>query len=152
MDGEVQSDAILFDTDRITVGGFGTLDLGTEKVDLILTPQPKNPTLVSLGVPVRISGSLADPDVTSNKLRIAQGGGWYLLGLINPIGLVVVVPKIAGTTIGTGKENPCANAMKDKHLTVKEVSELQEGFWDWSFRKMKGVFQDNDDSKKPAPK
>jgi uncharacterized protein involved in outer membrane biogenesis len=151
VDGKIQSDAILFDTDRITVGGFGTLDLGTEKVDLILTPQPKNPTLVSLGTPVRISGSLADPDVTSNKLRIARGGGWYLLGLINPIGLVVVVPMIAGTTIGTGKENPCANAMKDKHLTVKEVSELQEGFWDWSFRKMKGVFQDNDDSKKPAP-
>jgi uncharacterized protein involved in outer membrane biogenesis len=151
VDGKVQSDAILFDTDRITVGGFGTLDLGTEQVDLILTPQPKNPTLVTLGHPVRVSGSLADPDVTSDKLRIAQGGGWYLLGLINPIGLVVVVPKITGTTIGTGKENPCANAMKDKELTVKEVAELQEGFWDWSFRKLKGVFQGNDDSTPPPP-
>ena len=145
VDGKVQSDAVLFDTDRITVGGFGYLDLGTEKLDLILTPQPKNPTLVSLGHPVRVSGSLANPDVTRDKLRIAQGGGWYLLGLINPIGLVVVVPKIAGTTIGTGKKNLCRKAMKDKQLTVKEVEELQEGFFDWSFRKMKEMFESEKD-------
>lgn len=152
VDGEIQSDAILFDTDRITVGGFGTLDLDTEKIDLILTPQPKNPTLVTLGTPVRISGYLSDPDVTSNKLRIAQGGAWYLLGLINPIGLVVVIPKIAGTTLGTGKKNPCAVAMLGKEFTVQEVSELQEGFWDWMVRKMKGAFHDNDDSINTPPK
>ena len=69
---------------------------------------------------------------------------------MNPIGLTLVIPKIAGTTIGTGKENPCAAAMSDKEFTVQEVSELQEGFWDWMARKMKGVFQDNDDSKKPS--
>ena len=152
VDGTIQSDAILFDTDRITVGGFGTLDLGTEKIDLILTPKPKNPTLVSLGTPVRISGYLSDPDVTSDKLRIAQGGAWYLLGLINPIGLVVVIPKIAGTTLGTGKQNPCAAAMLGKEFTVQEVSELQEGFWDWMVRKMKGAFHDNDDSINAPPK
>ena len=161
VDGEIRSDAILFDTDRMTVGGFGTLDLGTEKIDLILTPQPKNPTLVSFGHPVRISGYLADPDVTGDTLRIAQGGGWYLLGLINPIGLIVVVPKITGTTLGTGQKNPCAKAMKNKHLTVKEVSKLQEGFLDWTFRKMKEVFDSkseqseiptNDTPPAPQPK
>ena len=152
VDGEIQSDAILFDTGRITVGGFGTLDLGTEKIDLILTPQPKNPTLVTLGHPVRISGYLSDPDVTSDTSRIAQGGGWYLLGLINPIGLVVVIPKITGTTFGTGKQNPCAAAMSGKEFTAQEVSELQEGFWDWMVRKMKGAFHDNDDSIEALPK
>jgi uncharacterized protein involved in outer membrane biogenesis len=152
VEGEIQSDAILFDTKRITVGGFGTLNLSSEKIDLILTPQPKNPTLVSLGTPVRISGYLSDPDVTSDKLRIAQGGAWYLLGLINPIGLVVVIPKIAGTTLGTGKQNPCAAAMLGKEFTVQEVSELQESFWDWMVRKMKGAFSDNDDSIHAPPK
>jgi uncharacterized protein involved in outer membrane biogenesis len=146
VDGEVQSDAILADTDRVTIVGFGTLDLGTEEVDLILSPQPKNPTLVSLGHPVRVSGSLAAPDVTNDKSRIAEAGGWSLLGLINPIGLAVVGPKIAGTTLGTGKQNPCATAMKDKSLTVKEVEEIQEGFWDWSFRKMKEAFDGDGDA------
>ena len=150
-EGEIQSDAILIDTQRITIGGFGTLNLGSEKIDLILVPQPKDPTLVTLGHPVRVTGHLSDPDVTSDRLRIAQGGGWYLLGLVNPIGLTLVIPKIAGTTMGTGKENPCAAAMSGKEFTVQEVSELQEGFWDWMVRKMKGVFQDNDDSKKPPP-
>jgi len=151
VEGEVQSDAILFDTQRITVGGFGTLNLRSEKIDLILTPQPKNPTLVTFGHPVRITGHLSEPDVTNNKMRIAQGGGWYLLGLVNPIGLTIVIPKIAGTTLGTGKENPCATAMSDKKFTVQEVSELQEDFWDWMVRKMKGMFHGNDDSKKPPP-
>jgi hypothetical protein len=151
VEGEIQSDAILIDTQRITIGGFGTLDLGSEKIDLILVPKPKNPTLVTLGNPVRVAGHLSDPDVTSDRLRIAQGGGWYLLGLVSPIGLTIVIPKIAGTTFGTGKENPCVAAMSGKEFTVKEVSELQEDFWDWMVRKTKGVFQDNDDSKKPPP-
>ena len=71
--------------------------------------------------------------------------------VVNPIGLTLVIPKIAGTTIGTGKENPCVAAMSGKEFTVQEVAELQEGFWDWMSRKIKGVFQDNDDSKKPPP-
>jgi hypothetical protein len=145
-EGEMQSDAILFDTKEITVGGFGTLDLSSEQIDLILTPKPKTPTLATLAHPVRIHGHLSDPDVSSDKLRIAQGGGWYLLGLVNPIGLTIVIPKIAGTTLGTGKENPCAAAMSDKEFTVQEVSELQEDFWDWMARKMKGVFTSNGDT------
>ncbi|MDH3770227.1 MAG: AsmA family protein, partial [Nitrospirota bacterium] len=150
-EGEIQSDAILFDTQKITVGGFGTFNLGSEQIDLILTPQPKTPTLATLAHPVRIHGHLSDPEVTNDKLRIAQGGGWYLLGLVSPIGLTIVIPKMAGTTIGTGKENPCVDAMSGKAFTVQEVSELQEGFWDWMARKMKGVFTSNGDSKKPPP-
>ena len=150
-EGEIQSDAILIDTEEITVGGFGTLDLDSEKIDLILVPKPKKPTLATLAHPVRVTGHLSDPDVSSDKLRIAQGGGWYLLGLVNPIGLTLVIPKIAGTTFGTGEENPCVAAMSDKEFTVQEVSELQEDFWDWSVRKLKGVFTSNDDSKTPSP-
>jgi len=70
---------------------------------------------------------------------------------VSPIGLTIVVPKIAGTTLGTGKDNPCAVAMSDKEFTVQEVSELQEGFWDWMGRKIKGVFTSNDESKNPPP-
>jgi hypothetical protein len=151
VEGEIQSDSILFDTKRITVGGFGTLNLRSEIIDLILTPQPKNPTLATLANPVRITGHLSAPDVTSDKLRIAQGGGWYLLGLVNPIGLTIVLPKIAGTTFGTGKQNPCVAAMSSKAFTVQEVSELQEGFWDWMGRKIKGVFSSNDENEKPLP-
>lgn len=150
-EGEIQSDSILFDTQNITVGGFGTLNLGTEQIDLILSPQPKTPTLATLAHPVRIHGHLSDPDVTSDKLRIAQGGGWYLLGLVSPIGLTIVIPKIAGTTIGTLKNNPCVEAMSSKEFTVQEVSELQEGFLKWMARKIKGVFTSNGDSPKAPP-
>ena len=151
-EGIIQSNAILFDTQKITVGGFGTLDLSSEQIDLILTPQPKTPTLATFAHPVRIHGHLSDPDVSSDKLRISQGGGWYLLGLVSPIGLTIVIPEIAGTTLGTGKDNPCAAAMLGKGFTVQEVSELQEDFLDWMMRKMKEAFQDNDASINPSPK
>jgi len=151
-EGEIQSDSILFDTQNITVGGFGTLNLGSEQIDLILSPQPKTPTLVTLAHPVRIHGHLSAPDVTNDKLRIAQGGGWYLLGLVSPIGLSIVIPKIAGTTIGTLKNNPCVKAMSSKEFAVQEVSELQEGFLKWMARKIKGVFTSNGDSQKALPK
>ena len=91
--------------------------------------------------------------LTSWKKRTgwARRGGWYLLGLVSPIGLTIVIPKIAGTTIGTGKENPCVEAMSVKMFAVQEVSELQEGFWDWMGRKIKGVFRRDDESKNPPP-
>ena len=82
----------------------------------------------------------------SNRAR-----GWHLLGLINPIGWSVVIPKIAGTTLGTGKQNPCVAAMLGKELTIQETAELQEGFWDWMVKKMKRAFHDNDDLKDAPP-
>ena len=145
-EGVIKSDAILFDTQRITIGGFGSLNLGDEKLDFILTPKPKDPSLVNLSHTVRVSGTLAAPDVTSDKLRIAQGGGWYLLGVINPIGFTVVIPKIAGTTMGTGKENACEEAMEGKELTAKQVGEIHESFWDWMVRKTMGVFGSEEES------
>ncbi len=152
VEGEVKSDAILFDTKRITIGGFGTLNLGEETLDFILTPKPKDPSLVNLSHTVRVSGTLAAPEVTSNKLRIAEGGGWYLLGIVNPIGFAVVVPKIAGTTMGTGKQNACEEAMEGKELTAKQVVEIQESFWDWMVRKTKGVFSSQNESRsEPVP-
>ncbi len=151
VDGEVQSDAILLDTKRITIGGFGTLNLHTEQVDLILTPKPKNPSLVNLSHDVRVSGPLSNPDVSGNKMRIAQGGGWYLLGLVNPIGFAVVVPKIAGTTMGTGKHNACEEAMAAKELTVKQVEELHEDWWDWTKRKITGAFSSEKSEEDPVP-
>lgn len=143
VNGVVQSDAMLFDTTRLTVAGIGTLDLGTEKIDVVLTPRPKDPALISLAHTVRLTGQLSDPDVSSDKLRIAESGGWALLGLAaGPIGWALVTPHVMGTTLGTDEQNPCAEAMASKLHTAKKVTGMRRGFFD----RVKDFFEGADTS------
>jgi len=128
-EGILKSDNILIDSTRVTVAGLGKLNLMDERLDLVLTPRPKDPSLFSLAHTVRITGPLSNPDVTSDKFRIAESGAWGLLGLVNPFGFVVVIPQIAGTTIGTMVHNPCVEAMKGRPQTVQALDEIKSGLW-----------------------
>ncbi len=78
---------------------------------------------------VRITGPLWDPDVSSDKLRIAESGGWGLLGLVNPLGWAIAIPQIAGTTVGTMKQNPCVEALKGRQQTAQALDEIKGGLW-----------------------
>ena len=128
-EGEIKSDNILIDSQRLTIAGVGKLNLSTEIMDIILTPRPKNPSLVSLAHTVRLTGPLSDPDVSRDKFRIAESGGWGLLGLVNPLGWVIAIPQIAGTTVGTMTYNPCVEAMKSRHHTVQTIEDIKGGLW-----------------------
>jgi AsmA family protein len=100
---------LILDTQRITVAGGGILNLETEAIDLLLAPRPKRPSFVSLANPVRIQGTLAEPDVTVARLpsrsRLMRTG--LLAGLINPAFLL-----IAFSDTGTGVANPCGAAIE----------------------------------------
>lgn len=128
-EGVVKSDDILIDSRRLTVAGIGKLNLADETIDILLTPRPKDPSLFTLAHMVRITGPLTNPDVTSDKFRIAESGGWGLLGLATPLGWVIAIPQIAGTTVGTMNQNPCVEAMKSRHHTALAIEELKGGLW-----------------------
>jgi uncharacterized protein involved in outer membrane biogenesis len=128
-EGVVKSDDILIDSHRLTVAGIGKLNLADETIDILLTPRPKDPSLFTLAHTVRITGPLTDPDVTSDKLRIAKSGGWGLLGLVTPLGWAIAIPQIAGTTVGTMNQNPCVEAMKSRQHTALAIEELRGGLW-----------------------
>ncbi|MCZ6801631.1 MAG: hypothetical protein O7F12_14205, partial [Nitrospirae bacterium] len=128
--GIMKSDAILIDTSRLTIAAIGGLNLGTENIDLVATPRSKNPTLFSMTHPVRLTGKLADPDVSNDPFHIAKSEGWTLLGLQNPLDALIAIPGFLGTSLGTREHNPCVIAMKDKHLTAKKVKKLNTGFLD----------------------
>ena len=95
---------------------------------------------------MRVTGKLSDPDVTSDKFRIAESGGWGLLDLSNPFGLLVVVPTLMGTTTGS-EHNPCVEAMEDKHLTAKKVRKVRLGL----FERAKNFFNPFGDSSDASP-
>ncbi len=111
-DGVARTDSILIDTQRITIAGSGTLDLDNEELDLLLKPNPKNATLVSLASPAHVTGSLASPKAERTKLpadRLALSG--VLAGLVNPAFLILAFSHAGGD------KNPCAAA-------VEKVSEM----------------------------
>ena len=80
---------LLIDTERITIAGSGSISLVDETFDVVLAPQPKKASLVSLARPIRIEGPWANPNVSSVRLssrrRMIKVGA---LAVINPAFLV----------------------------------------------------------------
>ena len=103
-DGQAEIEDLLLDTQRITIASSGLLNLVTEQLDVIVAPRPKRASLVSLANPVRIGGTLAEPEVSVTRIprggRLAGAG--LLAGLVNPAFLVFAL-----SDSGTGQANPC---------------------------------------------
>ena len=77
--GIATSKAMLIDSDRVIVAGEGTINLAKQELDLKLTPQPKDPSLISLSVPLLITGPATSPIVLPDPLAVAKGIGQIAL-------------------------------------------------------------------------
>jgi uncharacterized protein involved in outer membrane biogenesis len=124
-DGVASSDDLLVDTRRITIAGAGTLDLKSEELNLVFAPRPKRASLVSLTNPVRVTGTLAAPEVSVTVLprrRMAALGGGLLAGLINPGFLIYTFSQT-----GSGEANPCAAAVEE--ATENREPTVGNPFW-----------------------
>ena len=143
MEGLGRSDGILFDTTRATVAGIGTVDLAGEYIDVVLTPRPKNPSLISLAHTARLKGPLSHPDVSTDSKDIAKSAAWVALGVTNPFGLVIGVLAlgvgvVAGVSnIGTGVDNPCDVVLADRDDKLSNAGQASRSildrlkdFWD----------------------
>jgi uncharacterized protein involved in outer membrane biogenesis len=122
-DGLASSDKLLIDTQRITIGASGTLDLESEQLDLVLAPQPKRTSLLSLASPVQVTGTLAEPVVAVTVLprrRMAAAGTGALAGLINPGYLIFTFAQT-----GSGQANACATAV-EQALALKGTSDERD--------------------------
>ncbi len=104
--GVAVSRGILFDTDRMTVKGEGNVNLGTERLALKFTPNPKERSLINLALPWHVQGTLKKPDVAVDQGAAAERGALALLSAINPLALLVPL-----VTSGEGDQNPCLAAL-----------------------------------------
>ncbi len=99
--GVATSRAFLLDAKHSTLFGDGTINLGSEQLNLLFKPKPKTATL-NVAVPVRVGGTLADPTYTLEKsgtLRKAVGvAGLFVFPPAALLGLA---------EMGTGEQNPC---------------------------------------------
>ncbi len=123
--GKAKSKVILLNTENMVVLGEGQVNLGSEELDLVMHPSPKegvtekatgglaSVSLGGLSKPFKLTGTLADPRLGIDELGAATTlaktvGGFALFG---PLGAAAG----ALTSTGAGEEAGCAEAMAAAH-------------------------------------
>ena len=105
-------DARLFriDTDVAQVDVTGNIDLGNEKLDLIVHPNSKGLRLLSLRSPIHITGTFKEPDVGVDKgILLARATGAAGLALLAAPAAALL--PLTATNLGDG-ENACAPLLR----------------------------------------
>ncbi|WPZ34394.1 AsmA family protein [Thalassobaculum sp. OXR-137] len=105
--GVAETVVMMVDSDRVTVGGQGTIDLARETLDMRLMPNPKDASLVSLATPVMITGPIANPQIAPDPLAVAKGVGSVVgaAALAGPLALMLPF-------VSSGSTEPaCAEAI-----------------------------------------
>ena len=105
--GLMSSKTIVLDTTDTVINGSGTVSLANETLDIMLYPQPKDRSILSLRSPLKISGSFAAPSAGPDKLALAGRAGLTLaLGLINPL-----LALAATIETGPGQDADCSRVL-----------------------------------------
>ena len=114
--GVMKVNALVLDTEVTTIIGSGNIDLGQEKLDLILVPKTRNMSPVALRTPIYVRGTFSKPEVDLDKSRIAaRGAGAVALGLINP--LLALIPLVE---TGPGVESECGRLIHEAQAPLRK--------------------------------
>lgn len=123
------SKALAVETDSLITTGSGTVNLGTEQLNLLLKPKPKNASLASLAFPIRVSGPLTSPSAGIDKESAALGlataaGGVALTG---GIGALLPLMSTGNSSSGTGGCASLAAKASDSGGIVGGAKDAGEG-------------------------
>jgi len=104
--GKAETRSLLLDVDRIAIKGVGSINLANEDLDLLLWPEPRDPSLLRLSTPVKVTGTLAHPSVSPQARGVVEDVAWLLVGSQNPFVLL-----LGWFQPGAVKDNPCVAAL-----------------------------------------
>jgi uncharacterized protein involved in outer membrane biogenesis len=114
--GLMQTRLFVVDTDEAVITASGTINLGTEQIDLTLRPDTKSLRIFSLRAPLYVRGDFNAPKVSVDKGVLAlKAGGALALGLAAPV--AALLPLV---NAGPGKESQCAQLLAQ--ASVKPVA------------------------------
>jgi AsmA family protein len=102
-DGTLTAQSLVIDTEPVLITGEGTIDLGSETLDLRFQGRPKHPRL-RLRAPLLVRGTLRHPSFgVDPKKPAAQAGGAVALGVL----LTPVAAMLAFVDPGLAKDADC---------------------------------------------
>ena len=113
---------LLIDTSDVTIVGSGTVNLGSERLNLELLPRPKETSLLSLAVPIDIGGSLPHPSVQTNRMAMAKDAVKGIVTWINP--LYALIPLVLNADQDT---NPCVTMLQAKSAGTQKQAKTSTG-------------------------
>lgn len=93
--------AAVIDTEYARIVGKGKVNLGTEELNVVVTPEPKSATL-NLAVAVKVGGTLGDPSYGLDEFSVLRKLGGVVLGGGFPPALLLGLGEL-----GTDSDNPC---------------------------------------------
>jgi len=116
--GQAKSTLMVLDTAQTRIDGQGTVDLKNEKFDIIFSPKPKHPGILSLRTPLRVYGSFRHPDYALDKKVLAlRAGGALALAAVSPIAMLLPLLET-----GPGKDTDCAAVLGPVQGARQEAS------------------------------
>lgn len=100
--GVMTSRLFVVDTSEARIDINGTVNLGTEQLDLTLRPDAKSVRVISLRAPIYVRGSFKQPDISVDKGALAlRAGGALALAAVAPVAAIVpLVSTGPGETAG----------------------------------------------------
>jgi AsmA family protein len=105
--GLMASKVILLDTSDTVINGSGQISLANETLNLVLKPEPKDQSILSLRSPLKIGGTFAAPTAGPDKAALAGRAGLAIaLGVINPL-----LALLATVETGPGQDADCTAAL-----------------------------------------
>jgi len=105
--GMMNGREIVFDTTDTVFHATGKVDLGSETMDFVIKPEPKDMSILSLRTPLVIGGSFDSPSAGVKAAPLAARGLAALaLGAINPL-----LALAATIETGPGKDADCAEVL-----------------------------------------
>ncbi len=106
--GLMTSRALLLDTGDTVFYGDAKVNLARESMDVLIKPQPKDTSILSLRSPLRIAGTFGAPDIGLEKSALAGRAGLAVaLGAINPL-----LALAATIETGPGHDADCVGTLK----------------------------------------
>jgi uncharacterized protein involved in outer membrane biogenesis len=119
-DGVAEPETFIVDTTDTIVKVEGHVNLGTEKLQLVTRPEPKDPSIFALRSPIEIEGSIKKPKVKPRAGPIvARVAAAAALGAIAP-----PLAALAFVETGPGKDSDCGKVLAEAKAAgaVKKAS------------------------------
>ncbi len=105
--GLMSSKVIVLDTTDTVINGSGQVSLANETLDIVLKPEPKDKSILSLRSPLKIGGTFAAPTAGPDKVALgARAGLAIALGVVNPF-----LALLATIETGPGQDADCTGAL-----------------------------------------
>lgn len=105
--GLMNSKVLVLDTTDTVIHGSGQISLAGETLDILLKPEPKDTSMLSLRSPLRIAGTFASPTAGPDKAALGVRAALAIaLGVVNPL-----LALLASIETGPGQDADCTGSL-----------------------------------------